>query len=346
MATRGRRPWFRRPSRVIPLAAGVVVASVVVATLVSPWPAALLIRAVFERGASETLATMKPYDPTEGVDQTLDIEYGGAGASTSLDVFNPSAGTTPLPTVVWIHGGAWISGDKSQVRPYVRLLAAAGYTAVALNYGVSPEQVYPTALTQLNDALAFLVAHAAEYRIDPNHIVLAGDSAGANLASQLAVLATNPEYAQRVGVRPALSALQLNGVILNCGIYDVSGIPQAPGIVGWGFRVALWSYLGQRDWLSTPGGQQMSTVNDVTSSFPPTWISGGNDDPLTAGQSRPLAARLDDLGVEVEPVFYPDDHQPALPHEYQFHLNDADARTALASTITWLGGVTGHVAEP
>jgi acetyl esterase/lipase len=335
-----RRPWYRRPARVVLLGVVAVAAAGAIAFVASPWPAAMLIRAMFEQGARTTVSEMEPYAPTTGVDQTLDIPYGDAGDSTSFDVFSPSGGDEPLPTVVWIHGGAWISGEKSNVRPYVRMIAAEGYTTVALDYSIAPEKTYPTAVTQLNDALAHLVEHAEELRIDPSRIVLAGDSAGANLASQLAVLTTNPEYAELVGIAPALTAGQLRAVVLNCGIYDVSGIPDAPGIAGWGFRIALWSYLGERDWLPTAGGQEMSTLDDVTAEFPATWISGGNGDPLTATQSEPLAEKLGGLGVDVTPVFYPADHDPELPHEYQFHLDYEDARTAFDSTIEFLDRVT------
>ena len=336
------KPWYRRKARVIPLAA---LALGVVAALVwtlSPWPAALLIRALFESSADKTVKEMEPYVPDVELDEHLDVSYGSAGKDTSLDVFTPVGATGPLATVVWIHGGAWISGNKESVRPYVRILASHGYTTVALNYTVGPEATYPTALTQLNDALGFIVAHAEEYSIDPSRIVIAGDSAGANLTSQLATLTTSPDYASLVGIAPALTSDQLRAVILNCGIYDVSEIPNAPGIGGWGFRVALWAYLGEKDWSSTPGGEQMSTLDDVTADFPETWISGGNDDPLTVGQSQKLAARLDDLGVAVTPVFYDADHTPALPHEYQFHLDLADARAALDSTVEFLDRVTAE----
>ncbi len=337
--TTAHRPWYRRPSRVVPtalLAAGVGVALVAV---LNPWPAALLIRAVFQDDAGKTVDEMEPYAPTGGLTEYLDVSYGDAGADTTFDVFTPDSGAEPLTTVIWIHGGAWISGTKENVRPYVRMIAAEGYTTVALNYTVAPEAVYPTAVTQLNDALAFLVANADEYRIDPERIVIAGDSAGANLTSQLAVLTTNPDYAAEVGIIPALEARQLRAVILNCGIYDVSEIPNAPGIGGWGFRIALWSYLGSRDWENTPGDQQMSTLDDVTADFPTTWISGGNADPLTATQSVPLASKLEGLGVEVETVFYPDDTEPALPHEYQFHLDFEEARAAYQSTLDFLANL-------
>lgn len=339
--THAKRPWFQRPSRVIP--AGLLVLGVVAGLVwfLSPWPASLLIRGMFERGAAETVAEMQPFVPASGVDAQLGLQYGTGGADTTFDLFRPTGATEALPTLVWIHGGAWISGDAANVDPYVKIIVAHGYTGVSLNYTVAPEATYPTALTQLNDALAHLIAHADEYGIDTSRIVIAGDSAGANLTSQLALLVTNPAYASQLGMRPALTPEQLRGVVLNCGIYDVSGIPNAPGIGGWGFRISLWAYLGDKDWSNTPGGDEMSTLDFVTSDFPATWISGGNGDPLTPGQSQKLEAKLTSLGVTTTPVFYPTDHEPSLPHEYQFHLHFADAQAALESTITFLGSVTG-----
>ena len=332
--------WLGLKRHSIPLAALVLGLVAALVAVLSPWPAALLIRGVFEKGAADTLAEMEPYAPENGVAATLDVPYADAGPDTTFDVFSPDGGDDALPTVVWIHGGAWISGDKHDVSPYLRTIADRGYTTVALNYTISPETTYPTALGQLNGALAFLVDHADEYRIDPGRLVIAGDSAGAQLTSQLATLVSNPAYSDLVGVEPALDREQLRAVVLNCGIYDVSGIPNAPGIGGWGFRVALWSYIGDRDWSDHPGGVEMSTLDFVTADFPQTWISGGNGDPLTPTQSRPLAARLDELGVPVTTVFYADDHEPSLPHEYQFHLDFADARDALESTIAFLDEVT------
>lgn len=319
------------------LASGVVVAIVGALT---PWPAALLIRALFEKGANDTVAEMLPYAPEAGAtDDRLGIAYGDGGVNETFDLYRPSGAQGPLPTVVWIHGGAWISGSKENVDPYIRMIAVEGYTTVSLNYTVAPEASYPTAVHQLNRALAYLVEHADDLGIDPDRIAIAGDSAGAQLTSQLATMITNPEFAQEVGVEPALTPDQLKAVVLNCGIYDTSGIPNAPGIGGWGFRIALWAYLGERDWSTSVGDSQMSTIEWVTADFPRTWISGGNGDPLTDSQSKPLAEKLDGLGVDVTSVFYPAGETPALPHEYQFHLDFEKARTALDSTLDFLGDV-------
>lgn len=85
----------------------------------------------------------------------------------------------------------------------------------------------------------------------------------------------------------------------------------------------------------------MSTIQFVTPAFPPTYISGGNGDGLTWLQSIPMAQRLRSLDVPVTDVFWPADHQPALPHEYQFHLDLDEAQEALGRTLDFLGDVTG-----
>ena len=305
-----------------------------------PWRGAILIRWVFDRSSRATAVRMLAHEDVDGITSRVGLSYGSLGLHTTLDLFAPTSAAAPLPAVIWIHGGAWISGRKEDAAPYARLIAARGYVAASLNYTVSPEAVYPTAITQLNSALAHLVSHASEYNIDPSRIILAGDSAGAQLASQLANLTTNPSFAAEMGLVPALAPEQLRAVILNCGVFDVKDIRFARGVDGWGFRRALHAYFGVKQWWDTPGGVHMSTIDHVTSNFPPTWISGGNADALTRTQSIPFAARLRSLGVPVTSLFFPREHRPRTPHEYQFHLRRPDARRALASTFEFLEAVT------
>lgn len=327
-------------SRLALLAAVLLAVSAVLA--ITPWPATLAIRWVFEQGGDAKAAAMQAYVPDVALTEHLDVEYGGDGADTSLDVFSPASADGPLPTVVWVHGGAWVSGSKEHVDPYLRILAAEGYTTVGVDYTVGPDAVYPTAVHQLNDALAFLDANAAEYGIDPGRIVLGGDSAGAQLASQLASLTTNPEYAALLGVDPALGADQLSGVVLECGVYDLRAMADLAGIESWGFKIALWAYTGTKDWSAGSPGAMMSTIGFVTGDFPPAFVSGGNGDALTWLQSIPFSRELAAAGVETDTLFWPADHEPRLPHEYQFELEREEAQEALVRTIAFLERVTAE----
>lgn len=333
-----RRPWHRTK-----VALAIVVAvSAVIAIIgsISPWPSAMIIRAVFTKGGDDTAAEMDRHVPGTKLTENLDVAYGDDGADTTMDVFRPASATGPLPTVVWIHGGAWISGAKENVDPYLRILAGEGYTTIGVNYTIGPEGVYPLAVHQLDQALAYIDAHAEELGVDPTQIVLAGDSAGAQLASQMATLITSPDYAEIMGITPSISSDQLAATVLNCGVYDLAALARLDGIAGWGFKSAMWAYSGTKTWAEDATGATMSTVDWVTADFPTTYISGGNGDGLTWLQSIPMAQRLDELGVDVTTQFWPAPHEPQLPHEYQFHLDLPDAQTALQKTIDFLDAHT------
>jgi acetyl esterase/lipase len=307
----------------------------------TPWPSALAIRAVFEREARRTAAALQPFVP-EGITRVAEIVPARDGApATTLDVFR-SPGAGARPTVVWIHGGAWISGHRRDVEPYLRLLADAGYTAIGLDYGRGPESVYPTAPKQLLAALEHLRRHAGRLGIARDRIVLAGDSAGAQLASQLATAITNPSYARDAGLTTTLPVDALRAVILHCGVFDLSGVSKVTGLAGWGFRAALWAYTGHRNWSDSTAGRHMSTIDHVTPRFPPVFVSGGNADALTARQSRPFAAHLRTLGVPVTDLFWGEGHETQLGHEYQFHFEHPEARLALERTLAFLERTTAR----
>jgi len=330
--------------------AGLVSALVVVSVVfaVTPWPSALLIRGVFEANAKKMSTIMAPFAPS-GVAAVFDVQYATESSDplvkesefTTLDVYYPEGTTEPLGTVIWTHGGAWISGDKSNDRTYFELLAVQGFTVVGLNYTFGPEAKYPTAVHELNHAHRFLVDNAAQFNIDPNRIVLAGDSAGSQLSSQLANLITNPAYASEMNFTPALSPAQLQGMVLNCGVYDMATMFGSKGLLQWGDDMSLWAYTGDRNLTNSDAIQQMSSINFVTSNFPATYITGGNADPLTEGNSKPFAAKLTSLGVEVDALFWPADYTPALPHEYQFRLDLQAGQDALAATIKFLNAQLG-----
>lgn len=338
-------PQPKRPHRVrrgilitlFSLVAIVIVVAVIGA--ITPRPSAMLIRGVFEQGAATTVAEMNRHLPETPVSERLDVPYADEDVTT-MDVFTTAEAGELLPTVVWVHGGAWISGSKADVAPYLQILAAEGYTTIGLNYSLGPEAEYPTAVRQLNEALAYIDTHAAELGVDRGKIVLAGDSAGAQLASQLAVLTTNEEYAHLLGMKPSLLPTQLSGLVLNCGVYDLRAMAEIEGLVAWGFQVSLWAYTGTKNWSASSAGATMSTIDFVNADLPPTFISGGNGDALTWLQSVPMARAIQDAGAEVTSLFWPMDHAPALPHEYQFHLDLPEAQAALEATIQYLDRVT------
>lgn len=336
-------PFYRRKLFWWPI--GILLGLIIVGFLafkLSPWPGTLIIRAVFNDNGQKTLAALEKHKPNTPVTVLSDRQYQPGNSKALLDVYIPQSAETSiqvLPTVIWTHGGAWVSGDKTDAGPYFELLASQGFVVVSLNYTLAPEKKYPAQILELNEAHAYLIENADRFQINPSKIFLAGDSAGSQLSSQMAALITNSDYANEVGVKPALQPWQMSGVALFCGIYDMGGLVEVPHslpkIISWGDNEVVWAYSGTRD-KSDPVIRQMSPYYHVTKDFPATFISGGNADPLTDTQSIPLSSKLKKLGVPVTPLFYPKGHQPALPHEYQFNLDNADGQKALDQLIEFL----------
>ncbi|MGJ9411878.1 alpha/beta hydrolase [Aeromicrobium sp. CF4.19] len=295
------------------------------------WPSALLVRHVFRGGGERTAASMATYEP-DGIDSRLDLAYG-ADPAERLDVHRPAGADGPLPVVVWAHGGGWVGGDKSEVRTYLQILAAQGHAVVGINYTRAPSARHPTPARQTSAALLWLAEHAEELGLDPGRVVLAGDSAGAQVAAQLAAAMTSPAYALALGLEAPLPSAALRGVVLDCGAYDPGRLAEGgAGLVGFLTRTTVRSYLG-RPWQEAAA--QAKVLDHVGPDFPRTWISAGNDDGLQV-QGHALAERLRELGVDVTALFYPTDHRPSLGHEYQFDLAGADGPAALRSTIDFL----------
>jgi len=307
-------------------------------TQVSAWPSAMVIRAAFKSGGAHTSAALGKHVP-RNVAATYDVAYAPGDADEALDVFVPRTRTQPLTTIVWIHGGGFVAGDKSEIANYARILAARGYGVVTVNYTLAPEAHYPTQLVQINRALAWVSTNARRHGLDPDRIVLAGDSAGAQLAAQLANLVTSPDYARSVGVRPALAPAQLIGAVLFCGPYDSDYAKPAPGRKpSWFMQTVMWSYMGRKDFWNHPDIEDWSVARHVTRAFPPAFVSVGNHDPLQA-HSHAMAAALQRAGVRVDALFWPKDYAPGLPHEYQFDLDHEAGREALRRLEAYLSAL-------
>jgi acetyl esterase len=189
----------------------------------------------------------------------------------------------------------------------------------------------------VNAALAFLVKNAARYHIDPARIVLAGDSAGAQLAAQTANIVSVPAYAKAVGILPALERRQLAGVILHCGVYNAKLLKVEGSLAGF-LQSVGWSYFGAKDFLKHPKAAEFSVIDHVTSDYPPVFISAGNADPLLA-HSLAMAEAISAKSVLVDRLFYPKDDKPPLGHEYQFNLDTDAGMLALERALKFLAGL-------
>lgn len=309
-------------------------AAVGASLLASPRPAALLVRRRFAATGALMAQDLERH-AGPGVVALTDERYGEE-PDMLLDLYRPAGLSDSLPLLVWVHGGAFIGGAKEEVAGYLKLLAAGGHVVAAPRYSLAPEHRYPAPPRQVLRAVEHLQASAGRLGVDPGRIAIAGDSAGAHIAAQVAALVTTPGYADAVGVAPTIAPGQLRALVLACGPYDLGLARQVTSAAGRRFmQIVLWAYSGRRRFLDDPAFAAWSVADNVSSAFPPVLLTAGNADPL-APHSRLLAERLHDLGVEVETLFFPDDHDPPLGHEYQFELDTDAARGFLERLLAFL----------
>ncbi|MBI5834928.1 MAG: alpha/beta hydrolase [Armatimonadetes bacterium] len=139
----------------------------------------------------------------------LDLAYAGDHPRQRLDLYLPDGPHTG-PLVVFCHGGAWLSGDRSDVAHVGRFLAGNGCVVVCPSYRLAPEHRFPAQAHDVVSALVWLAAAAAPLGLDRAPLVLAGHSAGAQLAT---LLALDPRWLP-ASIEPA-------GVVGLCGVYDL-----------------------------------------------------------------------------------------------------------------------------
>jgi acetyl esterase/lipase len=331
--TRGRRALRRLLAALLAVIAGMLGALTLYYTSVQP--GAALMAAVFENGQ-----LVKPPAGFALIARTVTeqrVSVPTAGAPTAyLDIYTPdSTGDKPRPVIFWAHGGGWVEGSAAKIADYSTMLAHEGYTVASLDYSLAPGAHYPVPVRQANAALLYMRDNASRYGGDPDRIVLGGDSAGAQIISQLTAVQTDAVLARSMGLTAAVPRSALRGVVLFCGIYDMRTVG------GTGFpalRTFLWAYTGTRDWTSYPEINQLSTVLNVTSRYPPTFLSDGDADPFRS-QDVEFASVLKSHSVPLTTLLWTGTDD-GLGHEYQFNFNTPEARTAFQRTLGFLTAVT------
>lgn len=261
-----------------------------------------------------------------------DIVYDEHG--TLLDIYYPRNHKAPLPVIMWIHGGGFIGASKEQTETYAITLANAGYVVANINYGLAPGQKYPGPVIQGNQAIKYLRENVAQYGGDINRLFIGSNSAGSQIASQLAAIISNKEFAEKMGIRPSVRNEQLRGVLLYDGAYNMQTVRATRGFLGSLISLELWSYTGVRHYESYDGIGELSTILHVTPNYPPVFLAVGDSDPFES-QSIAFKEVLEKNKVEVEAVFFTGT-SAHLGHDYMMNLDTLPAQQTLNQALNFL----------
>jgi acetyl esterase/lipase len=215
--------------------------------------------------------------------QTLDVRYSDGPDGQALDVFAPK-GAAGRPVVLFVHGGAWMVGDKSTFGYYrgvARFFARHGAVAVSINYRLSPRVKHPEHVKDVARAFAWVRRHVRDYGGDPDRIFLCGHSAGGHL---VALLATDESYLKD----PVLGLTDADRAALK-GVMAVSGVYRIPTPDE--FTAMLGDMVNGL--LQMAGREMMPTAMLTSALLRPSRVLNPfrlvfGDDPAAASKAAPL----------------------------------------------------------
>ncbi|GAB2667199.1 alpha/beta hydrolase fold domain-containing protein [Nocardia goodfellowii] len=215
------------------------------------------------------------------------------GTNLLLDPKLPSsAAASPRPAVVWVHGGGWSDGDRGEAPEWHRWLNDKGYAVFAIEYRLAPPPRWNQAPGDVKCAVGWIKLHAREFGVDPERIMLAGGSAGGNLALLGAygddrVAPSCP--AGDTSVRAVAAFYPPNDLALG---YHNSGDPEYA-------RKVLRDYVGGTPEEFPDRYAAASPITYARPGVPPTLLLHGTRDHVVAyEQSELLAAKLETAGVQ------------------------------------------------
>lgn len=274
----------------------------------------------FFRGAAR-LGRLHPRARPErhGIEVIRDVRYGPAREHV-LDVYRPKErGEQARPLVLYVHGGGFriLSKDTHWVMGLA--FARRGYVVASIDYRLAPTHRFPAAVEDAARALLWVHAHARQWGADPTRIVLAGESAGANLVTALTV-ATCFERAEPFAREVFDAGIVPRAVLPACGLLQVSDAgrfsrrkPTLSRLVADRIEEVTHAYLGELDRPELVGSDALALADPLlvlesdaapARSLPPFFAPCGTADPLL-DDTRRLAAALRKRGAVIEDAYYP-----------------------------------------
>ena len=235
---------------------------------------------------------------TQGVKLSKDLVYERAGErQLTLDLYWHDAAKQATPLIVWVHGGGWRVGDKSDVMPAL-LMLNGGFAVASIGYRLSQEAIFPAQIEDCKAAVRWLRAHAGAFRLDPTHFGAWGPSAGGHLAALVGVSGRVREWDQFGGHQAYTS--QVQAVCDWFGPTDLLRMNDIPGAIDHDAVDSPESeLLGGPIQENIERARRANPITYASALAPPFLIMHGDrDDIVPVSQSQLLHQALREVGVE------------------------------------------------
>ena len=240
----------------------------------------------------------RPLPP--GIVKHADLTYASIGGrDLRLDVYAPETKPeTPIPAVVWVHGGGWRGGSKDGIARSAPILGY-GYGLVSVEYRLSGEAIFPAAIADVKAAMRWVRANASGFGFDPQRLGAWGSSAGGHL---VALLGTAHEVREWDGLHdenPGVSS-RPDAVCNWFGPSDFLRMNDFPGRIDHDAADSPESkFVGGPIQEHPEKTRRASPIRYVTADDPPMLhMHGEVDQAVPYNQSELLHAALDRAGLD------------------------------------------------
>jgi acetyl esterase/lipase len=211
-----------------------------------------------------------------------------------LDVWRNTIAKGSIPTLMYIHGGGWMIGDKTGADPFLLPYLELGWNIVNVEYRLGGVSLAPAAVQDVRCALRWMVRNEKAYNIDPDRIVVSGHSAGGHLALMVGML---PQDSEMDSACPGDEPLKVAAVVDWYGIADGNDILFGPHL-----ETYAVSWIGVQP-LKEQLAKSLSPITYVRPGLPPVIMIHGDQDPTVPySQSVALGTALKKVGVPNELV--------------------------------------------
>lgn len=241
----------------------------------------------------------------DGIVYRNDLSYESKYPNGYFDLWYPDDTTAERPTVIYIHGGGFLFGDKAMGDPLasgngekltndfalVLAIVRQGYNVVSMNYAFAPTYRFPVQIFQLNELVGFLVRHAGEFHLDMSRVSIGGGSAGADMSAIYGLVLTQPSYAAELGITPAIAAENVKCLVIDEAGLDLASMDE-------GLRLLMSCWVGEDKLEESRSVMLMDVAPKINSSYPPAYIVTSNKEYNFIGCADKLDQAMTDHHVD------------------------------------------------
>ncbi len=273
-------------------------------------------------------ALLIPFHPKD-MQLLRDLAYGPLDRHR-LDVWRLSTTLRDAPVVLYLHGGAWTFGDKrEQGRPMLHEFVCRGWVVVATNYRLAPRNPWPAQIEDATRALGWIKKNIANYGGDPERVVIAGGSAGGQLASLLALTSNDPTW--RPDDMSDVADWSVRGAMSFYGVLEMTGDETQWRGLGRVIRGLLERRVVQ---LPVTGNEELyralSPYERIESDAPPFFVAQGvNDTLVEVNVARCFVEKF--RRVAFAPIYYVE--LPFTQHAFDLTASPRTSATTRAAVV-------------